>query len=192
MAHDCARLAQMAASGPPASAADEDRGHRPHRLSPTARTHRPPARGLACAVPAAAWSQTSPHGERLPPDGARHCSPNSVGGRFHGRWRSGPWDWHWPQTHRFGPFNATRRAKVLPLHRNRLRVFFQNAGLIKHQDRLRLVQVLTDMGPQAITYHIDVPLIRGQQPLHLVRRRISGLFCQLPAIPSVPQSSADL
>jgi hypothetical protein len=53
-------------------------------------------------------------------------------------------------------FDATRRARVLSLHRNRLRIFFQKAGLIKHQDRLQIVQVLADMGPQVIMHHIDV------------------------------------
>jgi len=56
------------------------------------------------------------------------------------------------------------------------------SGLIDHQHRARISQVLDDTGTQIIAHAVRVPLRPRQQMLHPVRRPVSSVLGQRPAV----------
>jgi hypothetical protein len=74
------------------------------------------------------------------------------------------------------------RPRILPLDARRFDALFEKAGLIKHQDRALVSQVVKHIRQQIIPHRISVPLSGTEQALHAVGCLFAGLFGQLPAI----------
>lgn len=57
---------------------------------------------------------------------------------------------------------------------------------------IRVAQMLEQIVPQIVTHRVDVRVRPSQQPLHPVRRNVSGLLCQGPAVLATqPATSPD-
>jgi hypothetical protein len=78
--------------------------------------------------------------------------------------------------------DPARGAGILPLHADRMRALLHEAGLIQHQHRPRIAQVLDDVGPQVVADPIGVPTHPTEEILHPVGRGIPGGFGQLPTV----------
>jgi hypothetical protein len=60
--------------------------------------------------------------------------------------------------------------------------FLHNAGLVQHQHRLRVPQVLDHVLPEVVADPVGVPPRAIQQPLHPIRGQLPGLLGQPPAV----------
>jgi hypothetical protein len=78
--------------------------------------------------------------------------------------------------------DAPRRAAALALHPGRLAALLQEARLVQHQHRIRVAQVLDDVGAQVVADRVGVPAHAREEVLHAVRRRVAGGLGQLPAV----------
>jgi hypothetical protein len=74
------------------------------------------------------------------------------------------------------------RACVLPLHPGRLAAFLDEAGLVQHEHRARVAQVLHDVGLQVVTDRVGVPVCPAEEVLYAIRCCITGRLGQLPAV----------
>ena len=81
-----------------------------------------------------------------------------------------------------GVLDLARGAGVLPLHPGRGGPLLDIPGLIHHQDRAGVPQVLDDVIPHVITYPVGIPAGPLQQVLHPIRGRLPGLHGQRPAV----------
>ena len=61
-----------------------------------------------------------------------------------------------------------RRPRILPRHPDGFGPLLQEARLVGDQHRLRIAQVLDDVGTQVITHRLRIPASGAQQPLHTV------------------------
>src|SRR5215216_7376117 len=73
-------------------------------------------------------------------------------------------------------------ARVLALHPHRGRALLEKAGLVHHQHRARIAQVLDHLAAQIIPDQVGIPVGGGQQPLHPIRGGLAGVLGQLPAV----------
>ena len=80
------------------------------------------------------------------------------------------------------PVPAAGGAGVLALDPHRLGALLQIAGLIHHQHRPRVAQVLDQPGAEVVTHPVVVPRRAGRQMLHPIRRGVPGVLGQRPAI----------
>lgn len=78
--------------------------------------------------------------------------------------------------------DPARRARVLPLHAHRFGAFLHKAGLIQHQNRPGVTQVLDDIGLQVIADRVRVPAHPAEEVLHGIRCAVARGFSQLPAV----------
>jgi hypothetical protein len=74
------------------------------------------------------------------------------------------------------------RAGVLALHPGRAVTLLDEAGLIHHQHRVRVAQVLDDIVAQVVADPVGVPPGAVEQPLHAVGDQLAGLLGQPPAV----------
>jgi len=81
--------------------------------------------------------------------------------------------------------DPARGAGVLPGHPRRSAALLQKPGLVDHQHRLRIAQVLHHVVAQVVTDPVRVPVRRCQQPLHPVRAGLTGQLGQRPAVPAL-------
>jgi hypothetical protein len=63
-----------------------------------------------------------------------------------------------------------------------VRPLLDEAGLVHHQDRFGIAQVLGDVGAQIVTHGVRVPVGAVEQMLHRVGRRVPHRLSQLPPI----------
>jgi hypothetical protein len=73
-------------------------------------------------------------------------------------------------------------AGVLTLHSNGAGALLHVTGLIDHQDRVRVPEVLGDVSAQIIPHAVSVPDCLRQQPLHPARIGVPGMLGDRPAI----------
>jgi hypothetical protein len=73
-------------------------------------------------------------------------------------------------------------AGVLPGHPGRLGALLQKPGLVDHQHRRVVTQLLHDVLAQVITHGVGVPGGVIEQPLHRIRGPVPGLLGQRPAV----------
>jgi hypothetical protein len=78
--------------------------------------------------------------------------------------------------------DAARGAGILPLHARRLLALLHEAGLVQHQHRVRVAEVLDHVGPQVVADRLGFPAHPAQEVLHPVRRAVARGFRQLPAV----------
>jgi hypothetical protein len=60
--------------------------------------------------------------------------------------------------------------------------FLDKAGFIKRHHRVRIAQVLDDIGTQIVAYRLGIPAHAGQEVLHAVGRDITRRLGKVPAI----------
>src|SRR5215208_540379 len=73
-------------------------------------------------------------------------------------------------------------ARVLALDPDRGRALLEEPGLIHHQHRARVAEVLDHIAAQVVPDQLRIPAGRGQQSLHPVRGALPGMLGQLPAV----------
>jgi hypothetical protein len=73
-------------------------------------------------------------------------------------------------------------AGVLALHPNRCRPLLEVAGLVHHQHRLGVAQVLDHVVAEVIAHLVVIPHRPGQQVLHPVRVGVAGVLGDRPAV----------
>jgi len=78
--------------------------------------------------------------------------------------------------------HAAGGAGVLALHPHGLGALLQVAGLVHHQHRPRVAQMLDQVGAEVVTHPVVVPRRAGQQVLHPIRRGVSGVLGDRPAV----------
>src|SRR5215210_3185354 len=78
--------------------------------------------------------------------------------------------------------DAPRRAGGLALDPGRLGALLEKAGLIQHQDRVVVTQVLDHVGAQIIPQRIGVPVNAREELLHAVWRGVAGRLGEVPAV----------
>src|SRR3954453_1941392 len=78
--------------------------------------------------------------------------------------------------------DAPRRARVLPLHPDRLAPFLDKAGLVQHQHGIGVAQLRDNIGAQIVAHLIGIPAHAGQKILHPVGRAVTRMLGQLPAV----------
>jgi hypothetical protein len=81
-----------------------------------------------------------------------------------------------------GVLDPACSAGVLPLDANGVAADLHIAGLIDHQDRLVVVQVLGNVVAQVVANSISVPLGSVHQVLHAVRGWLPGPLGDGPAV----------
>jgi hypothetical protein len=74
------------------------------------------------------------------------------------------------------------RAGVLPLDPSRVGALLEEPGLVHHQHRARVTQVLHDVAAEIIADLVGVPAGVVEQSLHPIWGRRAGLLGQLPAV----------
>src|SRR5215217_2376794 len=74
------------------------------------------------------------------------------------------------------------RARVRALHPDRGGPLLEEPGLVHHQHRPWLAQVLHDIATQIIPDQVRVPVGGGQQPLHPIGGPLPGMLGQLPTV----------
>jgi hypothetical protein len=138
---------------------------RPRRRPPSRPGRQRPARGRSWPWPGPAWSQTRPgRGHRPPASGQDHRS-SPAAGTAPGRSARARRCWRTPGRRRPGRSRSARRYRVLALHPNRRRPLLEIPGLVHHQDRLVLAEVLDHIAPHVIAHLVVVPHRPGQQVL---------------------------
>jgi hypothetical protein len=60
--------------------------------------------------------------------------------------------------------------------------FSGEPGLVQHQHRVRVAQVLDHVGPHVVAHAVGVPPCSIEQPLHAVGNQLTGLLGQPPAV----------
>src|SRR4051794_31999137 len=78
--------------------------------------------------------------------------------------------------------DAPCRAGVLAVDPGRLGALLEKAGLIQHQDRGGVTQVLDHVGAQIIAERIGVPVNAREELLHAVRGVVAGRLGEVPAV----------
>jgi len=78
--------------------------------------------------------------------------------------------------------DLARRSTILHANASRLLAPLGKAGFIDGQDGRLLAQLLKGVGAQVIAHAVGVPYGTGEQPLHPIGARFSGVFGQLPPI----------
>jgi hypothetical protein len=81
-----------------------------------------------------------------------------------------------------GILDAAGGAGVLALHPHRGGALLQVPGLVHHQHRPGVTQMVHHVGAQVIAHAVFVPHRPGQQVLHPVRAWITGVLSQCPAV----------
>jgi hypothetical protein len=71
---------------------------------------------------------------------------------------------------------------VLPGHPGGLHALLQEAGVVDDQHTIRVAEVLDHVVAHLVADGVDVPVGPPQQPLHPVRRQVTGLLRQGPAV----------
>ena len=74
------------------------------------------------------------------------------------------------------------RSAILHANASRFVAAFGETALINDQEGGLLAELFQDVLAQIITHQIGIPDRLGEQALHAIRRSLSGLFSQLPAI----------
>lgn len=75
-----------------------------------------------------------------------------------------------------------RRTGVLPLHPGRPHTLLDEPGLIHDQHRVPIAEMLHHIITQVVAQHVGVPARPAQQPLHRIRRGITGELGQRPPV----------
>jgi hypothetical protein len=78
--------------------------------------------------------------------------------------------------------DAPGGAGILALDADGALAFLDKAGLIKRHHRIRIAQVLDDIGAQIVAHRIGIPTHAGQEVLHAVRRGIARRLGKLPTV----------
>jgi len=81
-----------------------------------------------------------------------------------------------------GIFDAAGGTGVLTLHPHRGGALLQVPGLVDHQHRLGVTQVLDYIGAHVITHAVFVPHRPAKQVLHPIGAGITGVLGQRPAV----------
>jgi hypothetical protein len=81
-----------------------------------------------------------------------------------------------------GVLDAPGGAGVLPLRPDRATALLHVPGLIDHQHRVRIGEMVDNVGPQVRTDTVGIPDRSGQQMLHAVGRGVPGVLRQRPAV----------
>jgi hypothetical protein len=81
-----------------------------------------------------------------------------------------------------GVLDPPSSAGVLALHPNRGYPLLEIPGLIHHQDRLGVTDVLDQQGAHVVADRILVPHRPGQQVLHPIGAGIAGMLSDRPAV----------
>jgi hypothetical protein len=81
-----------------------------------------------------------------------------------------------------GVLHAARGAGVLALHPHRGGALLQVPGLVHHQHRLRVTQVLDQVVADLVTDAVFVPHRPAQQVLHPIGAGVPGVLSQRPAV----------
>jgi hypothetical protein len=76
-------------------------------------------------------------------------------------------------------------ASVLASHPDRLGALLAEPGLIDHQHRSRIAEVLDHIAAQLVADRISIPAGLIQQPLHPVGHELTSMLSQLPAVLAV-------
>jgi hypothetical protein len=76
--------------------------------------------------------------------------------------------------------DPARRAGVLSLRPDGELTLFQITCVIQDQHAVRVAERVGDVAAHVVTHALGVPDRLTQQPLHCVRRRVSGLLRHLP------------
>ena len=71
---------------------------------------------------------------------------------------------------------------VLALHPNGVSALLQVAGLVHHQHGIHLAEPLHDIPAQVVTHAVGIPFRLPQQVLQAVRRVVTGVLGQRPAV----------
>ena len=81
-----------------------------------------------------------------------------------------------------GVLDPAGGAGVLALHPDGVGALLQIAGLVHHQHRVGIGEVIHDVSAQVVTHRVGVPGRASQQVLHAVRRRLTGVLGDRPAV----------
>jgi hypothetical protein len=81
-----------------------------------------------------------------------------------------------------GVLHPTGGAGVLALHPHRAGAFLEIPGLVDDQHRLRVTEMLHQVGAHIVADPVVVPHRPGQQVLHPIRAGIPGVLGQRPAV----------
>ena len=81
-----------------------------------------------------------------------------------------------------GVLDPPRRAGVLPRDAGRLGALLEEPGLVDHQDRVGVAQVLDHVGPQVVADRVGVPFGPAHQVLDAVGVGVADLLGDLPAV----------
>jgi hypothetical protein len=81
-----------------------------------------------------------------------------------------------------GVFDPAGGAGVLALHPNGGGASLEVAGLVDDQHRVRVAQVLDEVGAHVVADRVLVPDGPGEQVLHPVRGSITGVLSDRPAV----------
>ena len=73
-------------------------------------------------------------------------------------------------------------AGVVPLPPDRGGALLQITGLVHHQDRVRVGELLNDVAADVVADRVGVPDRPGQQMLHAVRAGLASVFGDRPAV----------
>jgi hypothetical protein len=137
--------------------------------SPSRPAPQPPGRGPASPWPAWAWSPTRPGRGRRRPGSARRQPATPGAGTAHGRSPCArPWG-HRPGRPRLGRCRPCRRCRCIDAAPHRGGALLEVPGLIDHQHRARVAEVLDHQGAHVVADPVVVPDRPGQQVLHAVR-----------------------
>jgi hypothetical protein len=81
-----------------------------------------------------------------------------------------------------GVLDPAGSAGVLTLHPDRLAALLEVAGLVDHQHRLGIAQVLDQVSTEVVADPVVVPHRPAQQVLHPIRAGIAGVLGERPAV----------
>jgi hypothetical protein len=81
-----------------------------------------------------------------------------------------------------GVLDAPGGAGVLALDPNRRRPLLEVPGLVHHQDRLGVAEVLHEVVAHVIAHRVVVPHRPGEQVLHPVGVGVAGVLGERPAV----------
>lgn len=81
-----------------------------------------------------------------------------------------------------GVLDPASSPGVLPLHPNGMGALLQITSLINHQHRAGIGQVIHDVIAQVVTDRVGIPGRTRQQMLHPIRRHLTGMRGDRPAV----------
>jgi hypothetical protein len=81
-----------------------------------------------------------------------------------------------------GVLDPSGGAGVLALHPNGSRALLEVAGLVHHQHRLGVAQVLGEIPADVIAQRVGIPHRPTKQVLHPIRAGVAGVLGDRPAV----------